>query len=320
MGRSRKAQILQRMKNDDTWAYYMNRFAELAQGMFEWHNMGDYFDARFAEACLFYNGWVTLWYDEVVESFVCNKTIPGTRLDIYGNMIDSTISAINGMQRNLNTSNSVVVYNSNLRGGYDGFNNRPIPPFMMLSVIVNEMTLLHQSKEQNINSMGTPMLLMGTPQQKTTLENIARSYDNKEKYIVIDKDFTQGKDADVKVLDTRCIDHIASFSTELDKCWSEGLTYLGLDNMGQSKRERMLVDEVNANNEEVSAAAAAKLNARNYALTKLNKIYNSKCYVTLNKSKMYFGNDGGYKNTPNQPDKEEPIEELPVSAGGDGNG
>ena len=320
MGRSRKAELQQRMKNDMQWSYFMYRFAELAQGMYQWHNMGDFFDARFAEACLFFNGWVSVWYDEIAQSFVCNKTIPGTGLDIYGNMKDSTIAAINGYSKNLNTANSVIVYNSNIRGGYDGFSNRPVPPFMMLSTVVDEMTLLHQSAMQNINSMGCPLIISGTPQQKLTLQNKVSQYDNKMPYIFVDSDFTRGKDADLHALNTNCPDHLASFSEELDKCWSEGLTYLGLDNMGQSKRERMLVDEVNANNEEVSMAAKAKLNARNEALTKLNKIYNSKCYVTLNKAGMYFSNNGGYKNSSPEIENTSDEEPIPVSSGGEPNG
>lgn len=320
MGRSRKAEIQQKMKNDMQWSFYMYRFAELAQGMYEWHNMGDFFDERFAEACLFFNGWVSIWYDEIAESFVCNKTIAGTGLDIYGNMKDSYIAAVNGYNRQLDTSNSVIVYNSNIRGGYDGFGNRPVSPFMMLSTVVEEMTLIHQSMMQNINSMGCPLIISGTPQQQLTLQNKVMQYDAKMPYIFVDSDFTRGADGDLRALNTNCPDRIASFSGELDKCWSEGLTYLGLDNMGQSKRERMLVDEVNANNEQVSMAAKAKLDARNNALTKLNKIYGSECFVTLKKGTMFVSNNGGYKNSPYNFEAKEQQEEIDVSSGGEPNG
>lgn len=274
MGRKKNAYVEQKRKNDTTWQYYMNRYAELAQSMFKWPDMGPYFDSRFIESCLFARGWATIWYDEVMGSFLCGNVIPGANLDIYGNYTTWNVQCINGYNRALDTSNAVIVYNSEYRStSAVSAIAKPIPPFIMLTEIVDNMTLLHQSMKQNLEKLSLPLFISGTQQQRLTIENIVKYSAAKVPYIFVDKDAAQSLDGDIKALSTQVQCYVDMFSTELSKEWCEGLTFLGLDNMGQSKKERLLVDEVNANNQQVSMAAISKLNARNRAIERLNLIY-----------------------------------------------
>ena len=54
---------------------------------------------------------------------------------------------------------------------------------------------------------------------------------------------------------------------------SKILTFIGLNNNNITKRERLIVDEVNANNEFINANAYSRLTARQKDAEKINKMF-----------------------------------------------
>jgi hypothetical protein len=55
--------------------------------------------------------------------------------------------------------------------------------------------------------------------------------------------------------------------------WNECMGYLGINNANQDKKERLVADEVDANNEQVAASRNVALNARQEACGLINKLY-----------------------------------------------
>lgn len=318
--KTKDAYIEQKMKNDNVWSYYMNRYAELAQSMYKWPDMGRFFDSRFAEAMLFTKGWCTIWYDDVIGSFLCGNVIPGAGLDIYGNITNWYVNAINGYHKELDVSSAVIMYNSEIRGtSMCSMVNRPVAPMIMLAEIVDEMTILHQSMLSNLKKLSVPLIFSGSEKQMLTMKNMVKYTDAMLPYVFIDNDVSQTLDGDIKAVKTDVPCHVDMYSTELTKAWCEGLTYLGLDNMAQPKKERLLVDEVNANNQQISTAAFGKLKARNRALDKLNAIYGTDFQVELDNNFMPAETIQNYSDKMEPPSPE--IEyEASAAEGGTNNG
>lgn len=268
-----------RFDNDVAYRYFLGRAQLMYTSMRKWENMGEYFSQEFAENCLFFDGWVSVWYDEIIGSYLCGKVIPKGKYDIYGNITAWSVQTINGMRVELTPDKGVIIYDNPSRNVIGSSISRPIPPVMMISHIVNEMCDLHKSMRVNINSLGCPMIISGTQQQQMTLQNKIKYYDAGTPYIFVDSDPMQAKDGDIKALRTGATNNIQSFSTEIDKCWSEIFDVLGIQNVGVNKAERLLVDEVNANNQQVSLVAQSKINSRNSGLEHLNKIFKTECRV-----------------------------------------
>lgn len=313
MGKSRKAIINQRMKNDAIYAYYMQKFASVSYPMFEWNNFGPYFDARFAENELFSRGWVTVWYQPEVESFLCNKVIPGVDLDIYGNMRNNTVAAINGFQCHLNQSNSVIIYDNFNRAGFGGFSNRPVAPMEMLDNIVSEMALLHQSMMQNINSLGCPILLTGTDDQQLSLRVKMESFDLKLPYIFVNQDLSSVNE--MKAVRTECPNNIQSFANELENCWGEGMAVLGMSNVGVLKRAQISVDEANSTNGQTSMTQYGRLESRKAGCKRLNELFNSNCEIVLRRAAPETSPDGDFTALNYEAKHEEDKTPKSVSAG-----
>jgi hypothetical protein len=68
------------------------------------------------------------------------------------------------------------------------------------------------------------------------------------------------------------------------KIWNETMTLLGINNANQEKRERLVADEVSANDSQVMAVRNSALSARQYAAEKINDRYDLDVSVEWNES------------------------------------
>lgn len=78
--------------------------------------------------------------------------------------------------------------------------------------------------------------------------------------------------------------------------WSEALSFLGVNNVADEKAERLVTDEVNANNEMIDLSAQTMLLTRQQAAKELNENYGFNVEVkkrTFEEIKKIMENDTG---------------------------
>lgn len=245
--------------NNATFRQYYNRLVELSISMFEWKNLPDTVDPRFLELTLFTDGQAVFFEDEVM-GFLCLQNILGGQFDVYRIPVHRRAYAVNGYQKRLDTTDSVIVWNNYLH------TNSKLDVQMFAKRLYN----LDRAIDVNANAQKTPILLLCDESERLSLENIYMRYDGNMPVIKAQK--ALNPDA-FTVLNTDApyvADKLYQLKTQI---WNEALTYLGISNINITKKERLITDEVTRNQGGTIASRYSRLQARREACKKINDMF-----------------------------------------------
>jgi hypothetical protein len=251
--------------NNRTYLQYYNRLTELAISMFEWQNLPKTVDQRFLEMCLFGDGMCVFFQDEVL-GYLSLQCMIGGKLNVYRIPMERKAYATNGYQRNLDETNSVIIFNNYLH------TNSLLDVEMFSKRLYN----LDRAIDVNANAQKTPVLIQCDESQRLTMKNLYKQYEGNEPFIFGSK----GLDASgLKVLQTGA-PYVADKLYELkSQIWNEALTYLGISNINVVKKERMITDEVTRNQGGTVASRYSRLESRRQACKQINEMFNLNIWV-----------------------------------------
>lgn len=245
--------------NNRAYMQYYNRLTELSISMFEWKNLPDTIDPRFLELTLFSDGMSVFFRDEALGDLALQCMISG-QLDVYRIPINRVAYATNGYRRNLDNTNSVIIFNNMLH------TNSMLDVEMFSRRLYN----LDMAIDVNANAQKTPVLIQCEENQRLTMKNLYEQYDGNQPFIFGDKALNTNA---LKVLKTDApyvADRLYELKTQI---WNEALTYLGISNMNIMKKERMITDEVQRNQGGVIASRYSRLDSRKQACKKINEMF-----------------------------------------------
>lgn len=266
MGRKRDLQFCESAyMNNRTYLQYYNRLTELAISMFEWQNLPETVDQRFLEMCLFGDGMCVFFQDEVL-GYLSLQCMIGGNLNVYRIPMERKAYATNGYQRELDGTNSVIIFNNYLH------TNSMLDVEMFSKRLYN----LDRAIDVNANAQKTPVLIQCDESQRLTMKNLYKQYEGNEPFIFGSK----GLDANgLKVLQTGApyvADKLYELKTQI---WNEALTYLGISNINVVKKERMITDEVTRNQGGTVASRYSRLESRRQACKQINEMFGLDIWV-----------------------------------------
>lgn len=266
MGRKRDLQFCESAyMNNRTYLQYYNRLTELAISMFEWQNLPETVDQRFLEMCLFSDGMCIFFQDEVL-GYLSLQCMIGGKLNVYRIPMKRRAYATNGYQRELDGTNSVIIFNNYLR------TNSMLDVEMFSKRLYN----LDRAIDVNANAQKTPVLIQCDESQRLTMKNLYKQYEGNEPFIFGSK----GLDANgLKVLQTGApyvADKLYELKTQI---WNEALTYLGISNINVVKKERLITDEVTRNQGGTVASRYSRLESRRQACKQINEMFGLDIWV-----------------------------------------
>lgn len=246
--------------NNATYIQYYNRLIELSIAMFDWTGLPDTIDPRFLELTLFKYGQAVFFEDEVMGYLALTNAVQGG-FDVYGYPVASrAYSPYNNYQKNLTLDDSVIIYNNYIR----------TPSSLDVEVFAKRLYNLDRVIDVNANAQKTPVLIKCAETQRLTMKNLYKEFDGNSPVIFGDNGLN---DANFTVLSTEApyvADRIYQLKTHI---WNEALTYLGISNINVQKKERLITDEVSRNMGGVIASRYSRLNARQNACAKINKMF-----------------------------------------------
>lgn len=262
---SKKDDMLQVQLNEEiflnSWTTidYLNRLKEYALNMFEWINLPKTVDARFIELVLFEEGKINFFKDELI-GFLALRVNESGKQNVYNEFNKKYIYADNGFRRVRNLRNSVTIYNNYLR----------TPTYTTVNLYAIRLARVTRAIDLNIEAQKTPVLITCPENQKLSLKNVYEQYKGNAPVIYTDSEFNLDS---IKVLKTDApfvVDKLTLYKHDL---WNEVMTFLGVNNSNQDKKERLVANEVDANDEQIEQARFNMLDARKDACKKINEMF-----------------------------------------------
>lgn len=257
--------------NDLTYFEYMDRFKKIALSRFEWINLPDSMDARFLEMCLYYDGVASILKDNdygIINTKCCSKgkinfyNLP-TKLNCFSFGYNSTRFTYTGINdENFNQDNQAIL----VMNDWDMLQTEAT-----LSNFALRLYEAERSCDVNIKNQKFPLLILTDNDQRLTMENLYNKIDGNHPAIFGDKN---NLDIDrVKAIKTDVpfvADKLIEYKKEI---WNEALTFLGINNIDISKKERLITGEANANNELINLNLESYLAPRKKACEQFNKLF-----------------------------------------------
>lgn len=246
--------------NDKTFFDYYTRLKELAINQFEWINLPITCDARFMELILYEFGYCLFFRHELNRSFFNLQCTLEGPLNMYRIPIRRRAYAITGYQQECDDTNSVIVWNNYLRQ----------PTALTIELFARRLTEIQRAIDVNINGQKTPVLLYGTEAQQKTLRRVYQQWQGNEPVIFGDKQLQENP---IQAIKTDVPESYVNLMRAKNTIWNEAMSFLGIDNTNTDKRERMITDEVESNNQLLKSQRYIFLNARKEACELINDLF-----------------------------------------------
>lgn len=247
--------------NNSTFNMYYNRMLELAYASIEWKNLPETVDERYLEISLNRNASAIFFKDPDIGEMGLTCLFNGN-FDAYGNPVNRrAYSYYNNYQRELDSSNSVIIWNN--------FTRTPSTTFIKDYAL--RLYNIDRTIDVNINAQKTPVLITGTTDQRLTLINLYKEYAGNAPVIYGDKNLDLNSLNVLKTDAPYISDKLYDLKTQI---WNEYLTYLGITNVSYQKRERLISDEVMRGQGGTVASRWSRLAMRKKAADEINKMFN----------------------------------------------
>lgn len=275
--------------NNRTYTSYYNRLKLIAGVRYEWIGLPNNIQERWIEKYLYYYGSCVFFKDENMGLMVAKVQNSGqlNNYDEHTRVIPFGTNYKKG--KSLKVDEECIVIRNN---------DDSIPTMPDIELFAFRLSNCTRTADVNIHAQKTPKVVLCNEKQKLSFKLMMKQVDDFETAVY------GSKDLDLNGIETLDITSPIVFDKmELEKhaIWNEAMTFLGINNANQDKRERLVDDEVQANNEQVEYNAKIGLKSRQDAAKQINKLFGTNIRVRMRKL------DSELLSEPQSDDKKEGV-------------
>lgn len=259
--------------NDLTFTDYYYRLMMLARTIFEWSGLPNGIDEKHIEKWLYQDGRV-LFFKDKTKGLMCLRCTDSGQLNPYDEPTRLTPYATGYMGDSLENGEDCILIRNN---------DDMIPTKFTIQLFAMRLTNLERAIDVNVNAQKTPIMIYCSDKQKLSLKNVYSQWNENEPVIFGDKMLQQTPITAIKTDAPIVFDKL---QIQKHSVWNEIMTFLGINNANMDKRERLVDDEVQANNEQVDLSVQIMLKAREEACKRINELFGTNISVKLRKLDM----------------------------------
>ena len=236
----------------------------IAKSVFEWINLPNGMNEKWIEDYLFSEGSCVFFKDKTKGYMITSYTPEGNlnhyNEEIYLRPVANNYDNDKVLENNIDC---VIIKNNDLS----------LPTAPTIQIYAHKLTTIDRTIDVNILAQKTPVIISCTEKERQSLINFMdKRNDNEPVIFVTDKMSREG----IKVDDLKVPMVFKELELQKHMVRNEIMTRLGVNNANQDKKERLVTDEVQANNEQVEACFNTMLKARQKACEDINRIFGFK--------------------------------------------
>lgn len=242
---------------ENTFMKWYFDIQQLYSSVFAYSGMPLIVDMAQVEQWLMYRGSVAFFIDELIGPLILPYTTQGS-LNQYGNPTTIRAYGMNGYQIYLNPDQYVIIYDNNMK----------ISNINALRQYAIRLSQTDKVIDVNIAAQKTPILL--TAQNEGQLNSLKLAYRKMATGQPVIAEIGNTVNAGVNALNTGApmvFNELQNYKLNL---LSEVLTFCGIPNRGDPKRERLITTEVSAINGHVVHERTNRLQTRQRAIDEIN--------------------------------------------------
>lgn len=241
----------------------------MACNRFKWHNLPNGIESRHIEKFLFECGQCFFYKDKNL-GLICLPCTNSCSPNIYGDTIQVNVTSYNGrINKTLSTDKGVRILANDLM----------LPTRYFIEHYVQKMDDVETVIKRNLKQQMKPFVVTATEKNLLSVKNIINDVDNGEEVVITDKNLSEEGFEGFKLLLTGVEYLIDKLEMERKAVESELLSFLGINNVSTEKKERLLTDEVNANNEYTLTNLDLEFKTRKLACDLINEKFDLNIYV-----------------------------------------
>ena len=263
----KKKLVNSQLCNFNTYMLYRREMISLAENVFEFKNLPNFIDVAYLNSTLLKQGSIAFFEDEELGVIALPYDVIGS-LDIYGRPKEIMARAYNGRYfRRLKAGEFVIMYDNN--GRYS----------LLLDILqmAERIAMNKRTIDINIVHQRTPRIWKTSSDKKKTLEDMINDIDGMQETIAT-YDSIDIDDMNVVLAPAPYV--ADKIDTHLDKEWAEFYRLIGIANLTEQKKERLIRDEMRASLGGTIASRFSRFEPRKRAIEEINKKWGTKIEVS----------------------------------------
>ncbi len=257
--------------NHLTYQVTYNRLKGLALNQFKWDGLPDTIKEEWIEHLLYEYGRC-LFFEDKNMGLMCLQCYDGQGRNVYNYPLQYRAVGFNYSEE-YNAEDVVEICNNKLR----------MPTDDMIVYYTNKIYEVERTLDTNVKQLKAPFVFVTDDKKELTFKRIFEKLENNEPCIYLDGAVLAGKNIDevITCLQTGVKPFLVELTDYRHDVQNEVLSALGINNANTDKKERLITDEVNANNQFIDSNVQLMLEARQRACELINEKFGLNVSVEL---------------------------------------
>ena len=258
--------------NNRTMIDYLDRLRMLATSLFTWKGLDEVAGvgaSRFLEQSLYENGRACFVKDDEL-GYLALKVNPSDKLNVY--MLPTKVMAWSiGYNKEYDFDDIVYIMNNEIQK----------PTMASLELFAMRLYETERTIDINLQAQKTPVLIEGDTKTILTLKNVYMQYSGNTPFIFGNKQFDISNKLNVLKTDAPYL--VDKLDIHKHQIFNDALTVLGIDNANTDKKERLITNEVESNEQLITYYLNCFYKTRKKACDEINEKFGLNIEISLNK-------------------------------------